>query len=50
MSALEGRQVLAQGAKQVAKLIGRLKLAEFMNLPEGEFQKLIQKVEKVRGR
>ena len=45
MSALEGRQVLAQRAKQVAKLMGRLKLAEFMSLPEEEFQKLIQEVE-----
>ena len=45
MSALEGRQVLAQRAKQVAKLMGRMKLAEFMSLPEDEFQKLIQEVE-----
>jgi len=45
LSALEGRQVLAQRAKQVAKLMGRLKLAEFMSLPEEEFQKLIQEVE-----
>jgi len=45
LSALEGRQVLTQRAKQVAKLMGRMKLAEFMSLPEDEFQKLIQKVE-----
>ncbi|UCG93741.1 MAG: hypothetical protein JSW13_04630 [Candidatus Aerophobus sp.] len=45
MSALEDRQVLAQRAKQVAKLMGRLKLAEFMSLPEEEFRKLVQEVE-----
>ena len=45
MSALEGRQVLVQRAKQVAKLMGRMKLAELMSLPEDEFQKLIQEVE-----
>ncbi len=45
MSALEGRQVLTQRAKQVAKLMGRMKLAEFMSLPDEEFQKLIQEVE-----
>jgi len=42
---LEGRQVLTQRAKQVAKLMGRMKLAEFMSLPEEEFRKLIQEVE-----
>lgn len=46
MSALEIRQTVTQTAKQVAKLIGRMKLAEFMSLPEEEFQKLIQEVEK----
>jgi hypothetical protein len=45
LSALEGRQVLTQRAKQVAKLMGRMKLAEFMSLPEDDFQKLIQEVE-----
>ncbi|TET09706.1 hypothetical protein E3J84_04795, partial [Candidatus Aerophobetes bacterium] len=45
MSPLEGRQVLTQRTKQVAKLMGRMKLAEFMSLPEEEFQKLIQEVE-----
>ncbi|MFQ6067018.1 MAG: hypothetical protein ACE5K3_07055 [bacterium] len=45
MSALEGRQVLTQRAKQVARLMGRMKLAEFMSLPEEEFQKLIEEVE-----
>lgn len=42
---MEGRQVLTQRAKQVAKLMGRMKLAEFMSLPEEEFRKLIQEVE-----
>jgi len=42
---LEGKQVLTQRAKQVAKLMGRMKLAEFMSLPEEEFRKLIQEVE-----
>ena len=45
MSALEGRQILTQRTKQVAKLMGRMKLAELMSLPEDEFQKLIQDVE-----
>ena len=45
MSALEGRQVLSQRTKQVAKLMGRMKLAEFMSLPEDGFQELIQEVE-----
>ena len=45
MSALKGRQVLTQRGKQVAKLMGRMKLAELMSLPEDEFQGLIQEVE-----
>jgi len=45
LSALEGRQILTQRTKQVAKLMGRMKLAELMSLPEDEFQKLIQEVE-----
>ncbi len=45
MGVLEGRQVLAQRAKQVAKLMGGMKLGELMSLPEDEFQKLIQEVE-----
>ncbi|TET12001.1 hypothetical protein E3J84_02175 [Candidatus Aerophobetes bacterium] len=45
MSALKGRQVLTQRGKQVAKLMGRMKLAELMSLPEDEFQRLIQEVE-----
>jgi len=45
LSALEGRQILAQRAKQVARLMGRMKLAQFMSLPEEEFQKLVQEVE-----
>jgi len=45
LSALESRQILAQSAKQVAKLMGRMKLAEFMSLPEEEFRKLVQEVE-----
>jgi len=45
VSALEGRQVLTQRTKQVAKLMGRMKLAQFMSLPEDRFQELIQEVE-----
>ncbi len=45
MSALESRQVLTQKTKQVAKLMGRMKLAQFMSLPEDRFQELIQEVE-----
>jgi len=45
LSALEGRQILSQRTKQVAKLMGRMKLAQFMSLPEDGFQKLIQEVE-----
>lgn len=45
MGALEAKQILVQKVQQIAKLMGKMKLAEFMSLPEDEFQKLIQEVE-----
>lgn len=45
MSVLEAKQILTQRVEQIAKLMGKMKLAEFMSLPESEFQKLIQEVE-----
>ncbi|MFQ5835204.1 MAG: hypothetical protein ACE5HR_04705 [bacterium] len=42
MSPRRAKQILSQKGKQIATLKGRMKLAEFMNLSEHDFQKLIQ--------
>lgn len=43
MSSGKAEQVLNQKEKQIAILKGRMRLAEFMDLPEYDFQKLIKK-------
>ena len=45
MGVLEVKQISIQRVEQIAKLMGKMKLAEFMSLSEAEFQKLIQEVE-----
>lgn len=43
--ALGPRQVQIQSLKQMAKLMGRMKLAQFMHLPEEDFEKLLKDLE-----
>ncbi len=38
------KQILGQQGKQIAILKGRMKLGEFMGLPEDDFEKLIKKI------
>ena len=44
MSPGKAGQILSQKGKQVAILKGRIKLGEFMSLPEDDFQKLIKEI------
>ena len=44
MSPGKAEQILSQKGKQIATLKGRMKLGEFMSLPEDEFQKLTKEV------
>lgn len=44
MSPGKAEQVLSQKGKQIAILKGRMRLAEFMDLPEYDFQKLIKEI------
>jgi RNA polymerase sigma-54 factor len=42
MTSGRAKQILSQQGKQIAVLKGRMKLGEFMSLPEDDFQKLIK--------
>ncbi len=44
MSAGKAGQIFGQKGKQIATLKGRVRLAEFVSQPEGDFQKLIKEI------
>lgn len=44
MSPRRAKQILSQQGKQIVILKGRMKLGEFMSLPEDDFQKLIKEI------